>query len=80
MHKIKWWLFLNPFDRITPNIIKTKLQKLKHSESGSVFSSLKGFSNFDWIQIIVALAGALRNTMEPEASLENEVTSLDKSL
>ena len=31
----------------------------------SFFSSLKRFSVFDWIQIIVAVAGVLRHAMEP---------------
>ena len=43
-----------------PNISETKLQKLK-----LFFFSLKQFSVFDCIQRIVAVAGDLRNTMEP---------------
>ena len=30
-----------------------------------VFCSLERFSVFDWIQIIVAVAGEFRNAMEP---------------
>ena len=76
--KIKQLLFLNPFDyRHNPGLIlkitlcsellhnfTEKLLKLKNSESGSFFS-LKRFSVFDWIQIIVAVAGEFRKTMEP---------------
>ena len=46
-----------------------ELQKLKHSESVGFFS-LKIFSAFDWIQIIVAVAGVLRNTIEPSHTLD----------
>ena len=51
--------------RHNPNITETKLQKLKHSESESFFSVKAFFSGFDWIQIIVAVAGARRNPLEP---------------
>ena len=83
--KIKWLLFLNPFDyshnpglfwkvvtlwgllSTSQNYSKYYWNKVReaHSESGSFFFSLKRFSVFDWIQIIVAVAGALRNTLDP---------------
>ena len=55
--------------RITEMIIilLKQLQKLKYGVDVFLFFflSLKRFSVFEWIQIIVAVAGELRHTMEP---------------
>ena len=87
MPKIKWLLFLNPFDnRHNPGLFwkvtlwgllfksiqnYTKYYWFKVVTAAQTqwkwkfFFSLKRFSVFDWIQIIVAVAVELRNTMEP---------------
>ena len=69
--KINRLLFLNPFDyRHNPGLFwKATLWGLL-SKSQNYFKyywnkvTLKRFSVFDWIQIIVAVAGALRSTIE----------------
>ena len=69
---------LNPFDyRLNPWGLLSKSQNhskyywYKVTEAQTqckwkfFFPSLKRFSVFDWIQVTVAVAGDLRNTMEP---------------
>ena len=65
LDKFKNILFLNPFDNWS--VLEGKPQRITFQESEllKLKVRLKRFSVFDWIQIIVAVAGVQRNKMEP---------------
>ena len=61
--KVTLWILISTCQNYY-NITKTKLQKLKHSESGSISSHWKYVLFLTGLQIILAVTAAQRNTME----------------